>query len=409
MLKLQLLILAGLIFLAGCIPQIKEAALTPAPEIRVLLDSISKKDSIIFNSVYELKAEEAKYEFGKNNRRIYIEPLESGYRVYNENRIFKFTSNDGIIFKSKDDKGFFTFQGKRYKGDILISLMTDKDLRIINRVDLEDYLASVVPMEMPSQKSSYYEALKAQAICARTYAIKKMEERKDQPFDVFDDHRDQVYGGLKSQTTLASNAVKETRGDVMMYDNKLADVFYHSTSGGMLESAENVWPNYNQPYLKSRQDAIGRKFADENSPYFRWSDTLSINELDAIFNKQFNISYLNKIVQDTTELIFEAKILKRTSSGRVAEMQVSFGDTTIILQGYEIRNFFTPPQGRSLPSTLFTIKAISDSLLVINGAGFGHGVGMSQYGAMNMSEKGFKYYDILVNKYFIGTYLKKVY
>ncbi|MEJ2543547.1 MAG: SpoIID/LytB domain-containing protein [Calditrichaceae bacterium] len=407
--KLNILILTIFILLVGCIPQIKEAALTPAPEIRVLLDSISKKDSIIFNSVYALKAEEANYEFGKNNRRIYIEPLESGYRIFNENRIFKFTKDDNISFKCKDDDGFFNFQGKRYKGDILISLTAKKDLDLINRLDLENYLESVVPVEMPSQKSGYYEALKAQAICARTYAIKKMDERKDQPFDVYDDHRDQVYGGLKSQTTLASNAVKETRGDVMMYDNKLADVFYHSTSGGMLESAENVWPNYNQPYLKSKQDAIGRKFADENSPYFRWSDTLSIDELDAIFNKQFNKSFLNKIVQDTTELVFEAKVLKRTSSGRVAEMQVSFGDTTINLQGYEIRNFFTVPQGRSLPSTLFTIKASSDSLLVINGGGFGHGVGMSQFGAMNMSEKGFKYYDILVNKYFIGTYLKKVY
>ena len=409
MLKLNIFILLILIFLVGCIPQFKEAALTPAPEIRVLLDSISKKDSILFNSVYELKAEEAKYEFGKNNRRIYLEPLESGYRVYNENRIFKFTKDDAVFFNSKDDDGFFTFQGKRYKGDVLISLIPKKNLQITNRVDLENYLQSVVPSEMPSQKSSYYEALKAQAICARTYAIKKMDERKGQSFDVYDDHRDQVYGGLKIQTTLASNAVKETRGDVMMYDNKLADVFYHSTSGGMLESAENVWPNYNQPYLKSRQDAIGKAFADENSPYFRWSDTLSINELDAIFNNQFNKSFLNQVVQDTTELFFEAKVLKRSTSGRVSELQISFGDTTFILQGYEIRNFFTSPQGNHLPSTLFTIKAISDSLLVINGGGFGHGVGMSQFGAMNMSEKGFKYYDILVNKYFVGTYLKKVY
>lgn len=406
---MNIFILIVVVFLVGCIPQIKEAALTPAPKIRVLLDSITKKDSILFNSVYELKSEEANYEFGKNNRRIYIEPLESGYRIFNENRIFKFTKNDGVIFRSEDYDGFFTFQAKRYKGDISISLIEKKDLQIINRVDLENYLESVVPVEMPSQKNGYYEALKAQAICARTYAVKKMEERKDNPFDVYDDHRDQVYGGLKAQTTLASNAVKETRGDVMMYDNKLADVFYHSTSGGMLESAENVWPNYNQPYLKSKQDAIGHNFADENSPYFRWSDTLTIYELDAIFSNKFNKSYLNQIVKDTTQLTFEAKVLKRTSSGRVDEMQISYGDTIINLQGYEIRNFFTPPQGRSLPSTLFTIKTISDSLLVINGGGFGHGVGMSQYGAMNMSEKGFKYYDILVNKYFIGTYLKKVY
>ncbi|MEJ2053889.1 MAG: SpoIID/LytB domain-containing protein [Calditrichaceae bacterium] len=383
--------------------------MTPAPKIRVLLDTISRRDSIIFNSVYKLKAEEANYEFGKNNRRIYIEPLEKGYRIFNENRIFKFTKLDQVYFKADDKDGFFTFQGKRYKGDLEITLIPEPGLKIINRIDLENYLMSVVPAEMPSRKSEYYEALKAQAICARTYAMKKMKERKDKPFDVYDDHRDQVYGGLKSQSVLASNAVRETRGDVIMYNKELADVFYHSTSGGMLESAENVWPNFNQPYLKSRQDAIGQTFADENSPYFRWTDTLSIRDIDNIFKQHFNKSYLDQVVKDTTELVFETLVLDRTSSGRVAKMQVIFGDTSFTLEGYEIRNFFTPPQGRSLPSTLFTVSALSDSLLLIKGGGFGHGVGMSQFGAMNMSAKGFKYYDILVNKYFIGTYLKKAY
>lgn len=405
----KIFLFVSLILFIGCIPQIKEAALMPAPEIRVLLDSISKQDSITFNSVYELKSEEAKYEFGKNNSRIFLEPMENGYRIFNENRIFRFTKDDAVNFNSKEDRGFFSYQGKRYNGDLMISQKSEHSMTIINRLDLEKYLQSVVPAEMPSTNSAYYEALKAQAICARTYAIKKMEERKSKLFDVYDDHRDQVYGGLKSQSVLASNAVKETRGDVIMFTDELADIFYHSTSGGMLESAENVWPNYKQPYLQSRQDALGKAFTDENSPYFRWSDTLTINDLDTIFNHRFNRSYLSKIVQDTTKLIFETKVLKRTSSGRIDEMQVSYGDTSFTLQGYEIRKFFTSPQGQGLPSTLFTVSSISDSLLVINGGGFGHGVGMSQFGAMNMSEKGFKYYDILVNKYFIGTYLKKVY
>lgn len=406
---LKIFILSACILLIGCIPQIKEAALTPAPDIRVLLDTITKRDSIILDSVYELKSEEAKYEFGKNNRRIYIEPIKNGYHIFNENRIFKFTKYDAIHFNAKEDKGIFTFQNKRYKGDLLITPAAKSALKIINRLNLEDYLMSVVPSEMPSKKTAYYDALKAQAICARTYAMKKMKGRENQSFDVYDDHRDQVYGGLKVQTTLASNAVKETRGDVIMYDDKLADVFYHSTSGGMLEAAENVWPDFKQPYLRSRQDALGQSFADVNSPYFRWSDTLSMQELDAIFSHRFNKSYLNQVVEDTVELAFETQVLERTSSGRVAKLQVSFGDTTFNLEGYEIRNFFTPSRGGSLPSTLFTVSAISDSLLVIKGGGFGHGVGMSQYGAMHMSEKGFKYYDILVNKYFIGTYLKKVY
>jgi stage II sporulation protein D len=196
----KLLILFLVVLFTGCIPQIKEAALTPAPEIRVILDSISSRDSITFNSVYELKSEEAKYEFGKNNRQIFIEPMENGYRIFNENRIFRFTQDNDVKFNSRENKGFFSFQGKRYKGDIIIRQSLNSGLKIINQIDLEEYLESVVPVEMPSGNSSLYEALKAQAICARTYAIKKMEERKDGLFDVYDDHRDQVYGGLKSQT-----------------------------------------------------------------------------------------------------------------------------------------------------------------------------------------------------------------
>jgi stage II sporulation protein D len=407
--KVKLLLLAGFIAFVGCIPQIKEAAMTPAPKIRVLLNQITETDSLVFNSTYEMKSEEASYEFGKNNRRVYIEPGESGFQIYNENRIFKLNKYDVVIFSGKEDNAIFTFDGRRYTGDIILTLLPGPGLSVVNRLNLETYLSGVVPAEMPSRNEAYLDALKAQAICARTYSMTQMDNRKNQPFDVYGDVRDQAYGGVDAETPLAAEAVKQTRGDILMYKDKKATVFYHSTSGGVLESSQNVWPNINEPYLQSRQDALGNEFTSSISPYFRWSDTLSIGQLDKVFERKFNRSPLKKVTEDTAEVTFQAKVLERTSSGRVAKMQIEYGDTTFTLSGYEIRNFFPGPNGRNLPSTLFSIKNISDSLMVINGGGYGHGVGMCQYGAMNMSQKGFKYYDILVNKYFMGTYLKKVY
>jgi len=356
-----------------------------------------------------MKSEEAKYEFGKKNRRIYIESSEGSYKIYNENRIFKLNKNDVVSFSGKSDNAIFAYHGKRYNGDILLILKPGPGLSVINRLNLEIYLKGVVPSEMPSRNNAYSDALKAQAICARTYALGKMNDRKMHPFDVYADHRDQVYGGLNIETQLASESVRQTRGDVLMYNDSLAAIFYHSTSGGLLESSQNVWTNINKPYLQSKQDAIGNEFASVNSPYFRWADTLNLNQIDEIFITKFNKSYINQTTTDTTILAFEANVLERTSGGRVSKMQVTYGDTTLTLEGYEIRQFFTSPQGRSLPSTLFSISSQADSLFIVKGGGFGHGVGMCQYGAMNMSQKGFKYYDILVNKYFDGTYLKKVY
>lgn len=395
--------------LVGCIPQIKEAAMTPAPTIRVLLGQINNRDSIVFNSTYELKAEEARYEFGRNNRRIYLEPTENGYQIFNENRIFKLNKYDQVTFRSQSDEGFFSFRGRRYPGDVIISPLSTPGISVINRLNLEVYLLGVVPAEMPSQNPAFLEALKAQAICARTYALSQMRNRKNQIFDVYGDERDQVYGGIDRQTPLASGAVRQTRGDVLMFKDSLATIFFHSNSGGMLEAAHNVWAGIQRPYLRAGQDVLGNEFTSSKSPYFRWTDTLSIRQIDNLFREKFNKSYLNQEVKDTVDVVFQAHVLERTSSGRVARMQITYGDTSLTLQGYEIRRFFPFSRTRNLPSTLFTISSLGDSLLLIQGGGFGHGVGMCQYGAMNMSEKGFRYYDILVNKYFKGTYLKKVY
>jgi len=396
------------LILGACQPYIVKPGSPDTPSIRVLLGEISTRDSIAFNGSYLLRAAEADYELGSNNSHLIISAIPNGFRLSNPNRIFTFRDGDQIRLSARSPSAVFHYKGRTYTDNVIIIKTSTSNIQLINRVDLEEYLKGVVPSEMPSGKEGYREALKAQAICARTYALKKMLDRKKDSFDVYADVWDQVYKGKGAEKTLASEAIQATSGDVLMYNDTLAAIYYHSTCGGLTESVQNVWPSASYPYMQSQKDIIGSEFACSVSPLFRWKRSFNLSELDSLFYLSYQKSFLNKEVSDTTLLQFKAHISERTKQGRVQKMEISYGDTSIVLNGYTIRRFFAKHNQGHLKSRFFSIES-NDSSLVISGGGYGHGVGMCQWGALNMSEKGFKYYDILVNMYFKGTYLKKVY
>lgn len=406
-LKLSILLLI-ILFFNACQPYMSKPGPSKTPAIRVLLGEVSIRDSIAFNGSYLLKAAEADYELGSNNSHLIVHTIPNGFRLSNPNRIFTFRDGDQIRLTAKNPAATFVHKTRTYNGDVLITKSGASNIQLINRVNLEDYLKGVVPSEMPSGKDGYGEALKAQAICARTYALKKMFARKNESFDVYADVWDQVYKGKNAEKPLASEAIQATHGDVLMFEDTLATIYYHSTCGGLTEAVQNVWPSESYPYLQAQKDIVGSEFACSVSPLFRWERSFNLFELDSLFNISYKKSFLNQIVSDTTKLVFNARITERTKQGRVQKMTISYGDTSVVITGYTIRRFFAKSNQGHLKSRFFSIT-FTDSSLVINGGGYGHGVGMCQWGALNMSEKGFKYYDILVNKYFKGTYLKKVY
>ena len=137
-------------------------------------------------------------------------------------------------------------------------------------------------------------------------------------------------------------------------------------------------------------------------------ETRSFVELDSLFEIKYDKGRLAIPVEDTTELHLNLQIAKRNSSGRVSDLEIAYGDTSVMLTGYEIRHFFKDKNGKSLPSNLFYLEQSNDSTLAIHGGGFGHGVGMCQYGALYMAQHGFMHYHI-INKYFPGTKLVRKY
>jgi len=397
--------------LFSCTRNIKPTAPEKIPQIRILLGTIDQRDSLQFKGNFTLTLEEAVYELGRHNPFFYLSLSKNGFKMYNTNRLFVFSGKDIVHISPSDPlRDRFKFRNKWYKGKIILRLSQMGKFDFINVVNLETYLKSVVASEMPSQKNSYLEALKAQAICARTYALKKMNERVHQPFDVFSDINDQVYSGLSHLSKRATQAVNATRGVVLQYQDSLAEIYFHSTCGGISEDPADLWGHKNSPpYLKIRKDVLGDQFACRISPFFRWRRQFTFYQIDSLFKRRFHYSPMSASHGDTLQLSCRLQVLQRSASGRVKQLEIQYADTTVVLHNFEIRRFFSKFNRGGLPSLLFTLNVSADSVLVINGGGYGHGIGLCQWGALNMSEQGFKYYDILVNQYFPGTYLKRIY
>ena len=157
-----------------------------------------------------------------------------------------------IYFIPSNPQSYLTYNGSQYRG-ILVLRATKKGLALINLLNLEDYLKGVVPKELSPEIFNAYDALKAQAVAARTYAIKHLGAYADLGFDVYDTPQSQVYGGLSAEHPLSSRAVEETRGEVAVYRGKLINALYTSTCGGLTEDASNVFEGIPVPYLKSTE------------------------------------------------------------------------------------------------------------------------------------------------------------
>ena len=392
----------------ACVPQVKEAVRGPGPQIRILLASIENRDTLSFKGTYVLQSEEAQYEFGQTNSTLFIQPLPDGLQLFNENRNLLYRNAFPVILSPQQTDNRFNFHGRTFGGAIYFQPAPAGGLYLINKIPLEEYLKGVVPSEMPAHQEEDFEAIKAQAICARTYAIKRLEENQSRLYDVQATIADQVYSGYERRAPLADQAVDESAGVIISYLGQPAAVYYHSTCGGELEAAKNIFSGADFPYLQGGSDAVGPGFSCSISPYFRWEQRRSFEELDDAFDRYFNKSVLQQTVTDTLQVTYRVQISGRDSSGRVNRLQVSYADTLAELSGYQIRRFLAAAGTTYLPSTLFYLSQSGDSTLVIHGAGNGHGVGMCQFGALFMARRGFQHYHIL-SKYFPQTKLLRKY
>ena len=287
-----------------------------------------------------------------------------------------------------------------YNGEFIVTANGNK-LNAINVIDIEDYLRGVVPYEIGKLDESKFEALKAQAVAARTYAYKHFGSRVAQGFDVYADTRDQVYKGLHSATELTDKAVRETEGVVMTYNGEFITAYYHSTCGGETEGVV-TWGRPDHPYLKNKPDLRpdGTPWCRESS-YSEWTreftedelrDLFQINAKEAKANVPSFSSIKSMLIQDTLK------------SGRIHTLVIETNNGSFTAKADKIRWLFKRG-GTILPSSFFRIHKNGNEW-ILKGKGFGHGVGLCQMGARARAQAGQSYIQILTH-YYPGITLEK--
>lgn len=271
-----------------------------------------------------------------------------------------------------------------YSGDLIIRVMQKNGQ--IKRVELENYVVGVVAGEMPLSFDD--EALKAQSVAARTYALKKMISNKNNDYDVVDTTANQVYlddeylinvwgNNYDNYISRLRSIVESTSGLIITYNGDIIDALYFSTSSGFTENAVNVFGN-NVPYLTSVDSSW-----DSISPSFSDIKVFSKND----FYKRLNIPYSDNLVFN---------ILDKTQTGRVNKLSINgnvFDSKTIV-------------SNLMLKSSWFDIYCDKSNVFVKT-RGYGHGVGMSQYGAEAMAQKGYKF-DEIIKYYYKDVKISKL-
>lgn len=357
--------------------------------------------------------------------------------VVGSKKLVSYNTSDGDFFvKQPTGSNIIKINDKNYRNGIGVIFSPTLNFTVLNIVNIDDYLYGVLPKEMSG--SWPIEALKAQAIAARNFALFSIDKHKKYGYDVCATTNCQVYGGVDVEEVASNLAVDLTKGQLLMYGDDIVATYFHSNSGGRTESSENIWSGQ-VPYL--------RGVADEFSmfqPNSSWEKKYTALEASGILSKAGH----------DVGLLKDIKINTITENNRVTSVSFIGTTRTITLEKETIRSVFgysniksiwyTIDKGNSLnvrssrsvssrsateiivitkngtsnldsnnfsiydgqnTKKVETVTSVSGDVFVFKGFGYGHGLGMSQYGAKVMAERGFVYDDILKH-YYSDTYLR---
>jgi stage II sporulation protein D len=392
-----------IILLWSCARQVHKTPSTiesqSEPEIRVCLDENFSKATLSFDGEYTLRSEEAIYYLNESIGALRISVQNDRLTLSNAVRFFRFSPNVLLRIQGNDPSASFIWNGTAYSGNLEIQYKSNY-VCAINVLAVESYLRGVVPFEIPTGQEEYREAVYAQTIAARTYSLYRMEHPSGQSYDVYSDVRDQVYNGMKRTTDLADEAIEKTVGIVLQNKGKLAFAQYHSTCGGVLQDT----------LASVRRDLIQSEFNCALSPLFRWVEIRSGETIFSNLVREFKIENAVKEKLLNSGLQLGLAIQDRNSDGRVESLEAGIPGRKFTAEGYRIRRVLADENGHPLPSNLFFIlKPPEDpDKFYIIGAGYGHGRGMCQWGALGMSLEGYSYQRIL-NFYYPLFSLKTIY
>lgn len=344
----------------------------------------------------------------------------NGFR-YNRRQLEISTQNNLIqVSRGKENKN-----PRLYPGRLQVLPNAYGTYTLVNHVPLETYLRGVVPNEIGA--GAPYTAVVAQSILARTYALRNLRRFAIDNYELCADVHCQVYKGLTGIVPLSDKAIAATKGLVLTYNNELVDALYSSTTGGVTASFSDVWDGPERPYLKAIVDSpnavwnlskkslaneknlrefinLKQGFNETGRQAFRWRSTRTLEKI-----AEFLQRYLKKNQHPLTNFttIKQIQVVQRSPAGRILKLVVQTDLGNIELDKNETRSAFEPPL-----STLYYLDPIYDANKILKGyafvgGGFGHGVGLSQYGAHNLAKLGWSGEQIL-EFYYPGTQIQPI-
>lgn len=379
-------------------------------------------------------------------------PANSNVKVSYDAGMYTIYDADGSILDEVSGPVTFTCDGgllgvaglKRagkqalYHGAFQLLKKNDKKFNLVNLIEVEEYLKGVVPNEMPVRFG--LEALKAQSVAARNYVLTP-RTKSSVNYDVVDSVASQVYFGANTETSISDKAVEETSGIVALYGWDLILALYSSTSGGYIESYSNAFsdpktkefPSEDKPYLRAKPDMLSQTPLDSEeaaaafyksspdaydirSPYYRWTREWTMEELRTALENTLVAQSATGFVKpafkkgDKLGEILALDVKKRGESGKIVELDiVTTGGTYKVYKELVIRRLITK-DGKALPSAnvVFEPQFDEDGKLIsikAYGGGFGHGVGLSQFGAGFMGSELKLPYEKILQHYYTGITL----
>jgi stage II sporulation protein D len=374
--------------------------------IRVLLSStaadarVGSPDGVIFS-----RADGSTLARARNDESWRIERRGQSVRAIRPDGVPTEWVDDAIV-ATPIGSGLVEIGEKPYRGALSFSAAA-KGLSVVNVVQLDDYLRGVVPLEIGTDEPRDSAAVQAQAVAARSYAYTQLRDDSHAAYDITAGVLDQVYGGVAVETAVGSEAVESTRTLVLNYGGRVVTAPYHSTCGGETAAASELWQADDAPYLRSVSDRIPgtNRYYCDIAPRFRWTRTLSGADLNAAAARY--LATYARVPEGKPGAVRDVTIGSHTVSGRVGTVTITTTRGNFVLRGNSARYVLRQPGGEILNSTDFSVTTSarrdgSLAQIVLRGRGYGHGVGMCQWGAIGRARAGQDYLTIL-STYYPGT------
>ncbi len=398
-------------------------------------------DSIEFNDAQNIEIMDSStgYVAPKTvDTKIYKVTSENNlFRIYKDNVLVARNLTGPVLVRPVQGAYYVSINNLKRKGqqafyrgyiELTRSKKNISKFAIVNVLSLKNYLRGVVPNEMPVKFG--LEALKAQTVAARNYAVSPRIKAYEE-FDLCDSVACQVYYGANTEKELSDKAIDETNGIIALdKENNPILALYSSTAGGYTESYEfafsdpktRAFPSKDIPYLTAvpdnkkfkplNKEEDAREFYtsspeafDDNSPYYRWTKEWTFDELEKVLAKtvaaQSKTGFISPALGNENDFgkLLEINVLKRGKSGKIIQLEIKTDKTTYIVNKELVIRRCFQKNGISLPSANFVIDISDDKVIKFFGGGFGHGVGLSQWGAGKMASLGYTFDEILQHYY----------